>query len=446
MPDTSRPRVKNLVYFASGRKAQPKQGPSQEELRHILETVGRQAVRERAPDLKELESILQDSLRRFQDGQEAESQELDHGYGSASITKMLQDRGYLRDKKKWLTDAGFLLIGSKILKDALRDMGAGDPGLHETRFHGDGDTIIDTTKRFEPGDDISYLNVPITLLNSVLRLERGRGRVDFPVEILPEDLEESERLDDVRTAIVYCIDLSSTMRYNLADGMSRIEAAKRALWSLYALNRRFFPSDSVSVVGFASMASVVKPRDIPYLKTYDAGDGFLHYTNYQGALRLAGRILRRAAARNRRIVLITDGQPSACFVENEQQKSAIVSEKPYSNFYSADDALLAKVRREKDIRLDARPGRLVYLCYRYRKVDARISHQTLQEAKRCLGEGISIDSIVISDETELLDYIRGFEAALRGRMYHIQDSGMSRVLIADYISNTRRILRSTQNL
>ena len=94
------------------------------------------------------------------------------------------------------------------------------------------------------------------------------------------------------SAIVYCIDLSSTMKYSIGKiGTSRIDAAKKALWGLYALNKKFFPNDSISIVGFGSMASLIDPYDIPFLKTFDANDNFLHYTNYQAAFRLAEKNL-----------------------------------------------------------------------------------------------------------------------------------------------------------
>ena len=67
------------------------------------------------------------------------------------------------------------------------------------------------------------------------------------------------------------------MKYSRMFGdLSRIEAAKKALWSLVMLNKKYFPNDSIYVVGFGSLASQVKISDIPYLKTFDAGSDFLH--------------------------------------------------------------------------------------------------------------------------------------------------------------------------
>ena len=82
--------------------------------------------------------------------------------------------------------------------------------------------------------------------------------------------------------------------------------------------------------------------------------------------------------------MITDGQPSACFIDNIHQKNEIISEKPYSNFYSPDKDVISKVREENDMKLDINEESLVYLCYRYKKIDSKIKDSTIFEAKKCL--------------------------------------------------------------
>ena len=328
-------------------------------------------MKERTPDLGELESIIQDSMKSEQEqNQPTDSDEQDETDGSANFTKMLQDSGYLRDTKNWLTNKAFLEIGNKILHDVMDNLNSSDFGLHQTNYSGSGDVTIDTTKKFEPGDDIKYLSASHTILNSIQRLIRNNSEISFPLSVDPNDLEEYETLEDVRAAVVYCIDLSSTMKIKMGN-ISRIESAKRALWSLYMLNKKFFPNDSVYVIGFASLASQVNPYDIPFLKTFDSNDNFLHYTNYQAALKLSRKILNKSTAQNKRIVLITDGQPSACFVENDYQKNEIISEKPYSNFYTPEKTILNSMRQKKNLNLDANIGKLVYLCFRYKKVDKK---------------------------------------------------------------------------
>jgi uncharacterized protein with von Willebrand factor type A (vWA) domain len=440
--------IGNYVYYLNdGKKNKSKQENSliDEKLQKILETLSKQAMKEKTPEFEELESLLQNSIKLNENDDSQTKSEHDEQFedGEASITKLLKEKGYLREEKKWLTNKGFIEIGGKILQDVMKDLNPSEVGLHETKLIGHGNILIDTTKKFEPGNDIKFLSVPQTLLNSVQRISKTNQKIEFPIDMELDDLEEYETLDDVRAAIVYCIDLSSTMKYSLTiNGKSRIEAAKKALWSLYVLNKKFFPNDSVTVVGFGSMASIVDPYDIPFLKTFDANDNFLHYTNYQAAFRLAKKILQKSSAQNKRIVMITDGQPSACFIDNIQQKNEIISEKPYSNFYVPDKKMISKVKEERDMKLDINDESIVYLCYRYKKVDPKINYRTLMEAKKCIREGIQIDTIVVSEEEELLKYAHELEKELKGKTYHINQENMDKVLVNDYLTNTRKVLNS----
>ena len=441
--------TKNLVYFVNkDKKGDSKKNDSisKEKLEKILETLARQAMKERTPDIGDLESIIKNSLQSQQEKPEAkESDDKNETDGNASFTKMLKDFGYLRDEKNWLSNKGFLEIGNKILYDIMKNLTASDFGLHETNFSGNGNIVIDSTKKFEPGDEIKHISVSKTILNTIQRISKTNSEINFPLEMEANDFEEFETLEDVSAAVVYCIDLSSTMKIKLGKNLSRIEAAKRALWGLYMLNKKFFPNDTVYVVGFASLASKVNPYDIPFLKTFDSNDNFLHYTNYQAALRISRRILQKTTAQNKRIVLITDGQPSACYVENDYQKNDIISEKPYSNFYAPEEEILNKMRQEKNLNLDSNSNSLVYLCYRYKKVDTKIEKRTVIEAKKCLKEGIEIDSIVVSDEDELLDYVKKFEKELKGKTYHIDQENMDHVLVTDYLTNARKVFSKKQN-
>lgn len=440
---------KNLIYseFQSEEENQNSNSISEQNMKQILETLAKQSMREKTPDFNELEKILQSMINEETHNSESKEQTgMQDSRVAGNLIKLLQEMGYLQEHKKWLTRKGFLTIGNKILRDVMNDLNSSEFGFHETNNSGNGSIVIDSTKKYEIGDDVHYLSVPSTILNSIQRLS-GSHKTTFPIDLEYDDLEQFEMLEDVRSAIVYCIDLSSTMKYTLGEeGKSRIEAAKRALWGLYVLNQKFFPNDSVFVIGFASLASMVDPYDIPFLKTFDANDNFLHYTNYQAALRLSRKVLKSVSAHNKRIILITDGQPSACFVENEFQKNEIIREKPYSNFYQPDQSIISKIKEEKDMILDSIPSRLVYLCYRYKKVDPKIDARTLLEAKKCKRDGINIDSIVVSDETELLDYVKNFEKQLEGKTYHIEHPNMDKVLVVDYLSNTRKILNSKLSL
>jgi uncharacterized protein with von Willebrand factor type A (vWA) domain len=327
----------------------------------------------------------------------------------------------------------------------MKALKAGEYGMHETQDLGSGSLILDTSKKYEPGDDVRMLNVPKSLLNAIQRTLRDGGDIRLPLPIEVDDFEEYETMKEVRVAVAYCIDLSSTMRYSTMYGdMSRIEAAKRALWSLYLLNRKFFPSDTVYIVGFGALASKVVPQDIPYLKTFEPGADFLHYTNYQAAFRLGSKLLQKDGALNKRIVLVTDGHPSACFIDDKSEQDKILSQRPYSHFYTPDRETIDTVKQNHSMDLDVASGELVYLCYRYRQVDQYIGERTIVEAKKCHSMKIDIDTIMISEEDSLLGYVNEMEKYVKGRSYYINPADIDKVLLTDYLNNKKqKTIRAT---
>jgi uncharacterized protein with von Willebrand factor type A (vWA) domain len=450
--------TKRFVYFSAEEnqdqdhiksKDHDSQNIPNEMLEKLLQAIGRESLRERTPNLQQLEQILKDVISNepeYSDdveqgtkkGQTMETNDEDReDLGMPIVTQLIQ-RGYLKDSQKWLTSKGFISIGGKILNDIMKALKTGEFGLHETLSHGSGSLLIDTTRKYEIGNDIRLLNVPRSLLNTVQRMAKKPEQIKIPLDLEIDDLEEYETMQDIRIALVYCIDLSSTMRYSSMFGdMTRIEAAKRALWSLFLLNRKYFPSDSIYIVGFGALASKVAPQDIPYLQTFEPGSDFLHYTNYQAAFRLAKKILQKDGALNRRIVLITDGHPSACFIEDKKEQNKILSQRPYSHFYVPDKETIESVKNNKDLSLDTSSGQLVYLCYRYRQVDQYIGDRTIVEAKKCRSLGIEIDTIMISEEDSLLGYVNEMEKYVKGRSYYINPAVIDKVLLNDYLSNKK---------
>jgi uncharacterized protein with von Willebrand factor type A (vWA) domain len=454
---------KKYLYFPLDKEGQEQQQRLQQQsqgnrelprdiLDKLLKALGREALKEKTPSLQELEQTLQGAMSSMQQQDQQQQQQSqqrqgaragaageDGGDSGMPLVRHLMQKGYLKDSPKWLSAKGFTAIGGKILSDVMKALKAGEYGMHETQDLGSGSIVLDTSKRYEPGDDIRLLNVPKSLLNTIQRTLKDGGDVRLPLKIDVEDFEEYETMQDVRVAVVYCIDLSSTMRYSSMYGdTSRIEAAKRALWSLYLLNRKFFPSDSVYIVGFGALASRVAPQDIPYLKTFEPGSDFLHYTNYQAAFRLANKILQKDGAKNKRIVLVTDGHPSACFIDDKSEQDKILSQRPYSHFYTPDRQTLDTVREENSMSLDVASGELVYLCYRYRQVDQYIGERTIVEAKKCHSMKIDVDTIMISEEDSLLGYVNEMERYVKGRSYYINPADIDKVLLTDYLDSKKQ--------
>ena len=170
------------------------------------------------------------------------------------IVSQLIERGYLVDSKNWLKKKGFLRVGQEILSEIIKSLKADKLGMHETHFTGTGSIIQENSKRYEFGNEISNININSTVMNFIERKINDKQHIlEFPLDINYEDLEVYETIEEIQVATVYCIDLSSTMKYtSMYNELSRIEAAKRALWSLYILNKKFFPLDSIYLLGFGS--------------------------------------------------------------------------------------------------------------------------------------------------------------------------------------------------
>lgn len=433
----------NIIDFPEEREDKaPTKSIPKSLLQDFLEVLGKEIMKENQPKLEEIEQELQ-NLKKEKEINQGESGDVESYRTESSIIAQLQQMGYIKDSRKWLSKKGFFAVGGKLLEDVIRALNKGTIGLHETTFSGSGSLNLDSTKKYEPSDDLRLVNVPRSILNAIQRRYSSRSSIQLPIDLQLGDLEVYETKRDVSIAVVYCIDLSSTMRYSTMFGdMSRIEAAKKALWSLYLLNQKFFPSDSIHIVGFGALASKVSPYDIPYLKTFESGVGFMHYTNYQAAFRLAKKILQNETSTNRKIVLVTDGHPSACFIDTEQEKNKILCERPYSQFYAPDNEALDSVKQKQELTLDTKSGKLVYLCYRYRQVDQYIGEKTILEARKCHKLGIDIDTIMVSEEDSLLSYVNELEKYVKGRSYYINPAEIDKILITDYLNDKKSILRS----
>jgi hypothetical protein len=139
---------------------------------------------------------------------------------------------------------------------------------------------------------------------------------------------------------------------------------------------------------------------------------------------------------------VTDGHPSACFMDDVKQQEKILKSRPYSHFYQPDSSSLDSVQADYDMRLDTSAGNLVYLCYRYRQVDSYIGEQTIIEAEKCQKKGIYIDTLMISEEDSLLSFVNDMERRVKGRSYYVSPETLETALLSDFIRNKRTILHA----
>lgn len=164
--------------FAKNFGSSPKSG-----IDLLLSIVGREALRENRPNLQELDRIIKNLLEQDSIGEDSthrqdtsnNSREEDARALSlpSPILRMLLHEGYLKNDEKWLTSRGFSRIGNMILDDVMRALKLGEAGGHGTKTLGTGSVLLDTTRKYEDGNDVRLVNIPLSLLNSVLRVQKG---------------------------------------------------------------------------------------------------------------------------------------------------------------------------------------------------------------------------------------------------------------------------------
>ena len=103
------------------------------------------------------------------------------------------------------------------------------------------------------------------------------------------------------------------------DGLAGLAPAARALVEDAELLvggqliRIRYPRDRFFIVGFYTRARELSIREVPEL-TWNMSDPF---TNLHDGLRVAQHLIDRNPSENQQIIVITDGQPTAYFVDNE---------------------------------------------------------------------------------------------------------------------------------
>jgi len=265
--------------------------------------------------------------------------------------------------------------------DALRKDVAGD---HRVPHAGGGVERLPETKPWSFGDPLHLIDPVETLSNAVKRA----GVEDL--RMTEEDLRvhETEHLSSCATVLM--IDVSHSM---ILYGEDRITPAKRVALALCELITTRFPKDTLDVILFGDTAWRVPMEEIPYLS---AGP---YHTNTKAGLELARGILRKRKQANRRIVMLTDGKPSAL--------------------------------TERDGELYKNPFGL----------DRRVVDKTLEEADCCRRLGIPITTFMLTTDPLLVEFVERFTQVNRGRAYYSELDRLGSFVLVDYVRNRRRRVR-----
>ena len=339
-------------------------------------------------DLDQLEQQLQEAMRTGQLddldpdklaellGEEARKawEELDR------LRKMLQEAGYVTaDDKMDLTARGIRRIGQKALKEVFANLKKDRLGDHRMDVRGANGDRLGETKIYEFGDPFD-VDLQTTVKNAVIR-----GGPGLPVQLTPQDFEiyRSEHMTRSSTAVL--LDQSRSMGL-----FNNFQAAKKVTLALMSLIRTQYPRDSIFVIGFYDYSLEIKEEDLAKSSWNDWVSG----TNLHHALMLARKLLNQEKGSTRQVLLITDGEPTAHL-----------------------------------------EGDRAYFSY---PPSYRTEQETLKEVKRCTQEDILINTFMLENSYQLVNFIDRLTRINRGRAFYSSSANLGEYVLVDYVQNRRK--------
>ncbi|MEW6734280.1 MAG: VWA domain-containing protein [Acidobacteriota bacterium] len=310
------------------------------------------------------------------------------------------DPDWTRNVKFKLTDKALDFLGYKALRSLLGSLGRSSVGRHDTNHLATGVEASEAPKPYEFGDTLN-LDVNSTLLSAIQR--EGLG---VPINLEYRDLmvHQSEYYSSCATVLM--LDCSHSM---ILYGEDRFTPAKQVALALAHLIRTQYPGDSIRVVLFHDSA-----EEIPFSKLAQVQVGPYHTNTLEG-LRLSRRLLSAQQKDMKQIIMITDGKPSAMFVEAARAGSAY-------RYYAEETA----------------EGRLLYK--NPMGLDPTIIQETLKEVAICRKSGILINTFMLTDDHYLVDFVKKVTEIGRGKAYFTTVVNLGQYVLYDYIrKKTKKI-------
>ncbi len=339
-------------------------------------------------DLDQLEQALQEAMRTGQLddvdpeqlaellGDEAKRawEELDR------LRQLLQDAGYVtNDDRMDLTARGIRRIGQKALREVFTHLKKDRVGDHQMDVRGSNGDVLGETKPYEFGDPFQ-VDLQATLKNAVLR-----GGSELPVRLNVKDFEIYRNEHVTRAATAVLLDQSRSM--GLFDNF---QSAKKVTLALMALIRTQYPRDKVFVIGFSDYAREIAEEDL----AKSSWNAWVSGTNLHHALLLARKLLSKEKGSTRQVLLITDGEPTS-HLEGDR------------SFFSYPPSY-------------------------------RTEQETLKEVKRCTQEDIRINTFMLENSYQLVNFIDRLTRINRGRAFYSSSANLGEYVLVDYVHNRRK--------
>lgn len=322
--------------------------------------------------------------------QPQQSRQNQNGEGQGEVGRASE-----RDVRFEVTEKGLDFLGYKTLKNLLGSMGKSSIGRHDTPQLDTGIESSAPSKQYEFGDTIN-LDVNATLLSAIQR--EGLG---VPLNLEYKDLYVHQQDYQSSCATVVMLDCSHSM---ILYGEDRFTPAKKVALALAHLIRTQYPGDSLKIVLFHDGA-----EELPIAKLAATQVGPFH-TNTAEGLKLARRILNAQRKEMKQIVMVTDGKPTAAFVE--PSNAAFLGYRRHSQKVAGEKRLLYK---------NSMGG------------DPFVMAETMKEVQACRKSNIMINTFMLASDYYLVDFVKKMSAMTRGKAYFANPNNLTQFVLMDFM-------------
>ena len=293
-----------------------------------------------------------------------------------------------------VTEKGLDFLGYKTLRTLLGSLGKSSMGRHDTPYLATGIEAEAASKPYEFGDTIN-LDVNTTLLSAI-----QREGLSVPLNLEYKDLHVHQCDYQSSCATVVMLDCSHSM---ILYGEDRFTPAKKVALALGHLIRTQYPGDSLKIVLFHDSA-----EELPLAKLATTQVGPYH-TNTAEGLRLARRILQAQRKDMKQIVMVTDGKPTACFVDG-----AVTHPGGFRWSPGADTG-------ERRIYKNSMGG------------DPFVMDATFREVQACRKSGIMINTFMLASDYYLVEFVKQMSAMTNGKAYFANPNNLSQFVLIDFL-------------
>jgi Ca-activated chloride channel family protein len=307
-----------------------------------------------------------------------------------------------RNIKFEVTEKGLDFLGYKTLRNLLGSLGKSSLGRHDTPYLSTGVEAEAASKPYEFGDTIN-LDVNTTLLLAI-----QREGLTVPLNLEYKDLHVHQCDYQSSCATVVMLDCSHSM---ILYGEDRFTPAKKVALALGHLIRTQYPGDSLKIVLFHDSA-----EELPLAKLATTQVGPYH-TNTAEGLRLARRLLQAQRKDMKQIVMVTDGKPTACFVEGAQASVPAVRRHPAGGNPVA-----------------TAPGSVPRRLYKNSMGgDPWVMDATFREVQACRKAGIMINTFMLASDYYLVEFVKQMTAMTNGKAYFANPANLSQFVLIDFL-------------